>query len=287
MHNLNWDDFRYVLAVVEAGTVSAAAKRLGVNHATVVRRIASFEEKQSFRLFEKTPTGYRIIPEQMRVVDAMREVAAAVTATEGILAGHDAGMTGHLRITSTDTICQYIMPPVIARVAKAEPRLQIDLLSSNLTEDLSRMRADIAVRTLQQLPPELSGEVVGDLHMAIFARPDGGDRMISVSGPLAQSQVGQSILKMLDGRPPAAVADSFVVAARLAAQGLGKAVLPTYVGETDPVLIRVGSLPDLTSVPLWVACHSDMAKVPRIMNLQKLLVKELRREASRLFGEQS
>ena len=63
MHNENWDDLRYVLAVVDSGSVLQAAKYLGVNHATVLRRVTAFEEQHGLSLFERTPQGYRLLPD--------------------------------------------------------------------------------------------------------------------------------------------------------------------------------------------------------------------------------
>ena len=280
MHNLNWDDFRYVLTVVETGTVSGAAKSLGVNHATVVRRINAFEEKQGFRIFEKTPAGYRVIPENMRIIDAMREVGAAVSATEGMLAGHEEGVPGKLRVTATDTACMYLLPPVLRRIAEIEPRLQVELLSSNQTEDLSRMRADIAVRTMGKVTSKITGEIVGKIGAAIYATEGADNRMISVSGAVAQSRIGKRILQMVEGTTPPAVADSFLISAQLAAQGIGRAVLPTFVGDRYPELRRLKVVEGFASVPLWATCHTEMAGVARIATLHRLLARELRKELS-------
>ena len=74
----NWDDLRYVLAVAEEGSVSGAARRLGVNHATVLRRIAAFEEAADLSLFEKGPQGYDVPPDLDRIIAATREVDEAV-----------------------------------------------------------------------------------------------------------------------------------------------------------------------------------------------------------------
>ncbi|GGE42968.1 LysR family transcriptional regulator [Actibacterium pelagium] len=278
MHSLNWDDFRYVLTVVETGTVSGAAKKLGVNHATVVRRINAFEENQGFRIFEKTPTGYRVIPENMRIIDAMREVGAAVSATEGILAGHEGGVSGKLRVTATDTVCTYLLPPVLKRIAEAEPRLQVDLMSSNQTEDLGRMRADIAVRTMGKVTSKITGEIVGRIGLAVYGRKGADERLISVSGSVAQSRIGQHILQMAERSTPPAVADSFLVAAQLASHGIGRAVLPNFVGDRFPELERIKPVDGFTSVPLWATCHTEMAGVTRIATLLRLLSKELKRE---------
>mgnify|MGYP000580855527 CR=1 FL=1 len=82
MHNDNWDDLRFVLAVAEAGTVSGAARVLGVNHATVLRRIAAFEERHGAPVFQRTQQGYVIRPDMLQVIEAAQEAGAAMRGAE-------------------------------------------------------------------------------------------------------------------------------------------------------------------------------------------------------------
>ena len=87
MHSANWDNLRFVLSVAEHGSVSGAAKALGINHATVLRRVAAFEEAHGGPVFEKTATGYRVLPDRARVIEAAREVANAVLSVERLMHG--------------------------------------------------------------------------------------------------------------------------------------------------------------------------------------------------------
>ena len=82
MHSPDWDDLRFVLAVADCGTLSAAARVLNVTHATVLRRIQAFEEAHGGAVFERGAQGYRLLPERIRVIDAAREVAQAVAFAE-------------------------------------------------------------------------------------------------------------------------------------------------------------------------------------------------------------
>lgn len=284
MHNKNWDDIRFVLAVIESGTVSGAAKELGVNHATVVRRISAFEERQSFRLFEKTAQGYRFLPEHIRVIDAMREVAASISAAENVIAGQEAEYSGRIRVTSTDTLCHLILPDVLAEIADKAPRLQIDLLCANTLEDLASMRAEIAVRPTPRLSPEMDGEVAGELHFALYGPLRGSEKMISVTGAIAKSAAGRAAKAITKGSEVACVTDSFQIAARLASRGLGRTILPCFVGDSEPGLVRLENDLDLDPVPLWVISHSDLANVPRIVRLRRLLVEALNQQNDRLTG---
>ena len=126
MHKLHWDDLRFVLAVADTGSVNAAAKVLDVNHATVLRRIASFEESCGGPVFERNRSGYRLRPNRAPVIEAARLAAKHVSSAEALMQGRHDQLGQMLRITSTDTFCQtvlaWIYPALARRVAPEAAR---------------------------------------------------------------------------------------------------------------------------------------------------------------------
>ena len=93
----NWDDLRFILAVAETGSVSAAARKLGVNHATVLRRVSAYEERQGIDIFDKTSRGYRVIEDRLRVITAAREVENAIQAVDRAVQGTQAPLQGKVK----------------------------------------------------------------------------------------------------------------------------------------------------------------------------------------------
>lgn len=275
MHNKNWDDIRYVLAVVDAGTVSGAARTLGVNHATVLRRIASFEQHHGVQIFSKSAQGYSVLPEYLPVTEALRSVQHAMEYVDTSLIGQSSGMKGVLRVTSTDTICERILPEVLGKVAEELPDLRITVISANNHLDLARSRADLTVRPTTKLPDELFGQMVGFMPFGVYEREGGRDAWIGMTGDVGRGPIGQRILNIIGNDTLSAKADTFVVAAALASRGIGRAVLPCFVGETKSDLKRVCSETEWPSVPIWVASHVDLADSPRVRTLQKKLAEEL------------
>ncbi len=281
----NWDDLRYVLAVAEEGSVSAAARRLGVNHATVLRRVVAYEAAAGVTLFDKTARGYAVTGAQKRVIEAAREVDRAVQAVGRMLQGVRSPLTGEVRVTSTDTFCQFVLPPIVARLRADAPDLTVELLCSNRHLDLARTHADITVRPAERLPEDLVGDAVARLGFGAF-RAKGSDatRWLGIAGPLERSRVGQWLRGVLGTAQPPAAADSFPVLREIAAAGQGIAVLPDLLGAEDERLERVdGVLPDL-AVDIWVASHADLADVPRIAQTRRALAAALRSIAPRLRG---
>jgi DNA-binding transcriptional LysR family regulator len=121
MHNENWDDLRYVLAVAEGGSVSAAAKSLGVNHATVLRRIAAFETRHGALVFDRGPAAMPVRPDQRRLIEAAREVEAGFGALDRLAHGSTA-LSGVIRVTSTDSFTAHVLPRIVARLEAPRKR---------------------------------------------------------------------------------------------------------------------------------------------------------------------
>jgi DNA-binding transcriptional LysR family regulator len=287
MHRDNWDDLRFVLAVAETGSVSAAARALEVNHATVLRRVAAFEERHGVLIFERTPTGYAVPRDRIRLIEAAREVEAAHLAVTRLVAGARAPLAGAVRVTSTDTFCLAVLPRALMRLRAEAPELRIDLLCSNSHADLARIEADIAVRPALELPDDLAGEAAAEIGIAAYAPaadPD-TEAWLGVSGPLSRFKPVADWMKA--NVPPAALtgaADSYVILREMVAAGQGRALLPCVLGDDDPRLVRLeGRFPEI-AVPLWVASHVDLADAPRLATVRARLVEALRADAARLRG---
>lgn len=276
----NWDDLRYVLAVAETGSVSAAARRLGVNHATVLRRIAAFEEAQGCVLFERSAQGYAIAPDRLRIIEAAREAAAAIEAVGRMMRGREPQYDGVVRVTSTDSLCVAVLPGIVADLQRESRGLRIELISTNAQIDLSRLGADITVRPAPRLPDELVGEQAGLLEIGLFCAPGQQDApFLALRGRLARMNLADQI------DPEGAGADSFVVLRELVAQGVGRSVLPLCLGLGDPRLIRLPDPQVWQPVPIWVASHRDLADAPRLRGLRRRMVDALGDRMARLADQ--
>lgn len=285
MHSENWDDLRYVLAVAKAGSVSAAARDLGVNHATVLRHIAAFEARHGVTLFDKSGRGYGILPENRRVIEAALEVEAAMEALDRQIAGTVAPLSGVVRVTSTDTFCGRVLPGALARIGAGMGETRIELISTNAHVDLSRLHADVTVRPAERLPDDLVGTVAARLGFAHYA-PRGTDSALpwlGLGGPLARSRPAAWMAATLAPDEVAGGADSFLTLAEMAAVGLGQAILPCVLGEADPRLERRRLYPG-GSIEIWVASHVDLADIPRLRAARALLGTALASVADTLLG---
>ncbi|MEC7760528.1 MAG: LysR family transcriptional regulator [Pseudomonadota bacterium] len=284
MKQMDWEDLRYVLAVAEKGSLSGAARKLGVNHATVLRRVNAFEEQMGIAVFDRTARGYRIAPRRRRVLDAMQAVEEAALGVERAITAARSPLAGIVRVTSTDTLCLGILPEIIASVQLGAEGLEIELSSLNQHADLARLDADIAVRPAAKLPPELTGVVAAQLGLSVYTAPEGDKAWLGLSGNLSTATLGTKIRDITGDAPIAARSDSFAVLREMAAAGQGRAILPCILGDPDPRLVRLDGLIPPTAVDLWVASHVDLAEVPRIRAVRDLIIAGLERAAPRLLG---
>ena len=284
MHNANWDNLRYVLAVADRGSLSAAAKTLGVNHATVLRRVAAFEEEHGGPVFEKTASGYRVLADRARVIEAAREVANAMVSVERLMDGARAPVRGVVRISSTDSLCQVVLPSFMARMQAALPELRLDYFSSNAHLDFARLQADIAVRPAERLPDELSGETNAHLTFRTYSAPSRPGGWVGMAGPLVRSAPAAWMAANVEPEAIAGGADSFVVLRELCRAGVGVAILPVYLGEGVPGLVARPELMADIRVPVWVASYTELRDVPRIRIVREHLLAHLAEQADLLGG---
>lgn len=273
MHNENWDDLRFVLAVADTGTISAAARRLGVNHATVLRRVAAFEERYGAPLFARRSNGYTLLPERARVVEALRDVEGSVNAVARLMAGAETGLTGEVRITSTDTLCQSVLPNLLATLRLKAPDLNVHLISANAHLDLARLEADIAIRPALELPRGVRGSKAGVMRFGAFALP-GTEALpwLEPEGALGQSAPARWLQQNIPVAVRRSGADSYLVLAEMCRAGLGRALLPGFLVSEQDSLIPVPGPKPAIEVPVWVTSHVDLAEMPRLKATHALLV---------------
>lgn len=289
MHNKNWDDLRVALAVAEAGSVNSAAQLLGVNHATVLRRIAAFEERHEVTVFRKSAKGYQVEPGALQIIDAIRAVDRAVDGFERTLRSREKGLTGSIRITTTDSLCRAILPSLLTNLHRKHPSLTVDIASTNARLNLSKLDAEITIRPALELPPGLTGAHVATMGFAVFATQAIADDWchapwLGVDRHLARSPVATWMTDHVDGSRIISHADSFVTMTELAASGLGLAMLPCCLGDLQPELVRVAGLPHKLTTRLWVASHGDLARTPRIAMIMQDIAEALAPLADALEG---
>jgi DNA-binding transcriptional LysR family regulator len=169
MHDLDWDDLRFFLAVSERGSISAAAQLLNVNHSTVLRRLASLEKRLGARLFDRLPDGYEMTAQGEELRNQLRGVGEQIETAQRSLSGRDLGLYGAIRIATTDTLMHGLLMPYLAEFRALHSAIQLEITIHNNFLSLTRREADVAVRPSNIIPETLVGRRVGRLRSAIYA----------------------------------------------------------------------------------------------------------------------
>jgi DNA-binding transcriptional LysR family regulator len=281
----DWNQLHAFLATVEAGSLSAAARELGLTQPTIGRQVAALEQDLGVTLFERvgrslalTVTG-RELYESAR---SMREVASRLSL---IASGHSQSVEGLVRITASDIVAAYVLPPILKQLHVLAPGIAIEIVAANDVRDLMRREADIAIRHVQPDQPELIAKRCRGTTAHLYASTDYLDRLgrPATGADLATASfIGFSeadgLVEELNARGVPVTRSnvkwttgSVVTAWELMRQGLGIGVIFRDVAAGAPGVEQV--LPELRpfDVPVWLAVHRELHTSRRIRLVFDLL----------------
>ncbi|MES2299526.1 MAG: LysR family transcriptional regulator [Pseudomonadota bacterium] len=295
MHNqIDLNALRYVAAVMQAGSLSGAARMLGVNHATVFRRITDFEKELGVRLFERPAGRYVATPEgeELARTGSMMEEAAQHALRK--VAGRDLRPSGIVRITTTDSIASAVLNPMLAICRQRYPQITLQISIANAMADLSKRDADIAVRPSARPPEHLLGKRIAPLAFAIYGSKTylAGARGIELGAhqwiALGESQERHRTLRWLEKivalDEVGCRVDGFSGVAQACADGLGLALLPCFLGDASKQLRRLAPPDPQLASELWILTHPDLRHTARIKAIFQTLQQHLLELAPRFEG---
>jgi len=299
MHSTDWDDLRFVLAVARAGSLAGAARALKVNHTTVLRRLAAYEARIGARLFERLPSGYVPTAAGETMIGELVAIDTAIHDAERRAAGQDRRITGTVRLSTTDTLMASILPSALGQMRAMHPGITLEVSTANAFAILTRREADVAVRPTTTPSETLIGRRIAGLGYAIYAAPSylagfavgaplSHHAWLGPDGSLRETVAARWLRVNLRDVAPVAQADSYVALRELAAAGLGVALLPCYLGDMSPGLVRLprAATLDLGSA-LWLLTHEDLRRVARIDAVVTGLTRTLSAAKARFEGEES
>jgi len=293
----DWNDLRLVLAVARAGSLTGAAEALRVNHSTAFRRLGSLEQRLGVRLFERRPGGtYLATAAGERAAAAAERIETETTALGRDIAGQDVRLTGRLRVTSSETLAFRLLTPAIRRFRDAHPGITVELVIDNRILSLSRREVDIALRVMRPTEGDLHGRKLADFAWTAYATlglaghtPPGLEALSTL--PLIGWEEGVRGINAADWLarhvPEAQVVyrtNSVVNQLVAAKAGLGAAVLPCYLGDPEPDLVRLlDPVPEL-SRELWIVTHADLRRTARVRAFFDIVGEALMAERALLTG---
>jgi DNA-binding transcriptional LysR family regulator len=271
---MDWDDYQYFLAVAGSGSVSAAARRLGQSHSTVLRRLDKLETALDVRLFERFQTGYVLTAGGEELQALLAPIGEGMQDIERKLAGQDAALQGTIRVTTTDTLMAVLLP-ALAEFRASYPGIQLQITVNNSFLNLSRRDADVAIRPSNTPPDNLVGRKLGSLHTAPYAstaylggRSPGGAwgdyDWVAPDDSLAHLRQARWLREHVPADKYAVSVDSLLGMVTAVEAGLGAGMLLCLLADARPGLVRLADPDPALDTDVWILTHPDLRRVQRI-----------------------
>ncbi|AXS40040.1 LysR family transcriptional regulator [Breoghania sp. L-A4] len=274
---MNWDDARIFLAIARSGQILAAAKRLGLNHATVGRRLTALEEALQTKLFERRTNGCVLTAAGERFLPAAERIEAEMLAARAAIGGTDVEVSGTVRIGAPDGFGVAFLAPRLGELTAHYPDLTVQLVPVPRSFSLSRREADIAVTVSRPEHGRLVARKLVDYSLGLYAargyvEAHGAPRSTAELG--AHQLVGYvDDLVFAPSLNYAAEIDRnwsarFEIASALGQTeavrgGAGIGILHGFIARRDPDLVQV--LPDITiRRAYWITYHESLRDVRRV-----------------------
>lgn len=275
--DISWELYRSFLGVLREGSLSGAARALGVAQPTVGRHIAELEQALGLPLFTRSQTG--LLPTE--AARALRSHAEAMDSTAASFRraaeSHGDGVRGTVRVSASDVVGAEVLPPILASLSERHPQLTIELVLSNRVQDLLRREADIAVRMTQPKQDVLVARRVADVVIGLHARKDYLSRHGTPKKPedLAKhSLIGfdeeTPFIRAASSKLPGWTRSSFrlrtdsdLAQLALIRAGCGIGACQVAIAKRDESLVRV--LPRHVELKLatWITMHQDLRSSAR------------------------
>jgi DNA-binding transcriptional LysR family regulator len=286
----DWTLTRSFLAVAETGSLSAAARRLGLTQPTLGRHIAELEAALQLSLFTRQPRGLAPTDAALALIPHARAMAEAAARLALAAAGREERLAGTVRITASRIVSHHLLPPILADLRLREPGIEIELVPSDVTENLLFREADIALRMYRPDQLDTITRHIADLRMGLYATPAllaRTGRPATVRELLALPFVGLDrsdlILRFMAalGHPKRREefpvrCDDQLVYWNLVRAGLGAGGVPRLVGDADPGVERIAAFLPLPDLPIWLTAPQALHAAPRIRRVFDHLAQAVR-----------
>ncbi|MDO6589999.1 LysR family transcriptional regulator [Loktanella sp. D2R18] len=287
----DWNKARAFLVTAEEGSLSAAARELGMAQPTLGRQVDGLEQELGVVLFERVGRGLSLTPSGVELLEHVRAMGEAAQRVSLTAHGQSQTLEGSISIAASETYAAVLLPPIIAKLRREEPGIQVEIVVSNRASDLRRREADIAVRNFRPTEPDLIAKKIGMADAILYAAPSYVEKLGSLTVPydlrhadfINLDHSGMMLkglnslgLGLTEANFPL-LTESYLVMWELVKQGAGIGVLDAYIGDAEPAVVRV--LPDLEPLrfPIWLVAHRELSTSRRIRRVYDFLVAELKR----------
>ena len=287
----DWNRARAFLVTAEEGSLSAAARALGMTQPTLSRQVDALEEELSLVLFERVGRGLVLTPSGLELLEHVRGMGEAASRVSRAASGQSQSIEGSICIAASKAYSAYVLPPIIAKLRQAYPGITVEIAASDTTSDLLRREADIAIRHVASSQPDLIAKKIRDDEAHFYATPE---YLAKIGNPQTLADLTNAdFLAFSDNRPLVQMLDmmgltlteknfpvvcnSHIAQWQLVKQGVGIGGITKDIGDAEPLVRRI--LPDMEPiiVPMWLVTHRELNKSKRVRTVFDFLAAELSR----------
>lgn len=285
----DWNRTRAFLATAEEGSLSAAARALGMTQPTLGRQVEALEDELNVILFERTGRGLSLTPAGLDLLEHARAMGEAASRVSLGASGKAQTIEGEIAIAVSEAYAAFLLPPIVARLRKLHPGIDIEMVVSNNVANLKAREADIAVRSFRPTENDLVARKIREDAGRFYATPA---YLRSIGNPKTPAELSKAefigfdrsdvyrkgLAKMgivLEKANFSVLSDNHLVQWQLVKQGVGIGVMPEAIGEEEPAVTRVLADFPAIPVPMWLTAHREVNTSRRVRVVFDFLAQEL------------
>jgi DNA-binding transcriptional LysR family regulator len=287
--NFDWNRARAFLVTAEEGSLSAAARALGMTQPTLGRQVAALEQELGVALFERVGRGLSLTANGRDLLDQVRGMGEAAHRVSLSASGQSQSIEGPICITASEVISAFLLPPILEHLRRTHPGVTIKLVASNAVRDLRRREADIAIRSGKPSDPSLIATRLRDTPARLYATPGYLRRLGTPQSPsdlVAADFIGFSegdrfmlglnaLGFQLTLKNFPLYTENHLVLWELVKSGLGIGCIIDEVGDSEPTVQRVLPAMPPIGVPTWLVAHREVHTSRRVRLVFDLLLERL------------
>jgi DNA-binding transcriptional LysR family regulator len=274
----DWEDLRHFVVLAREGTLSAAARRLGVDHATVARRVAALEADTGLKLVDRRARSYQLTDDGRRIAATALPMEEAAFAVGRAVQAAKPGLAGEVSISSPPSLANALIAPQLFRLRQKHPGIRIKLIGEKRTASLNRREADVALRLSRPQEPGLIARKIGHFAFGLYGAPaylkqtpHHALAFIAYDDSMDDAPQQKWLQTVAAGHEIVLRTNDLENQAAAARTGVGLAVLPQFLGDPDPGLERYDAAPAPPSRDVWLLVHRDLRQAPLVRAVMEFL----------------
>ena len=282
----DWNRARAFLVTAEEGSLSAAARALGMAQPTLGRQVAALEEELGVALFERVGRGLTLTTSGVGLLDHVRKMGESANLFSLAASGQSQTIEGSICITASEVISAFLLPPVLERLRRLHPGVEIKIVATNAIRDLRRREADIAIRSGRPTDPNLIATRLRDTPAHLYATPGYLKR---IGNPKSVADFARADFigfgdddRFMTGLNAMGFAlgpknfplrtENHMVLWELVKNGLGVGAIIDEIGDAEPLVTRALPAMPAIPVPAWLVAHREVHTSLRVRMVFDMLL---------------